>query len=151
MHYGTGVGARIDRPAAGKTGTNEKHEDAWFAGYTPDLATTVWVGYTRGEIPMENVHGIAVAGGTFPATIWRLFMQPALDRVPHRAFPQPDSYPVWKPFTRGRYALSYDPYAHQQTYSTTPTTQSTTTASSPKQTGAGTTRRQPGPLTTPNR
>ena len=122
IQYGTGVGARIDRPAAGKTGTNEKHEDAWFAGYTPDLATTVWVGYTRGEIPMENVHGIAVAGGTFPATIWRLFMQPALERVPHHDFPQPDSYPVWKPFTRGRYALSYDPYAHQRTYSQTTTT-----------------------------
>ncbi len=122
IQYGTGVGARIDRPAAGKTGTNEKHEDAWFAGYTPDLATTVWVGYTRGEIPMENVHGIAVAGGTFPATIWRLFMQPALARVPHHDFAQPDSYPVWKPFTRGRYALSYDPYAHQQRSTTTTTT-----------------------------
>jgi membrane peptidoglycan carboxypeptidase len=79
---------------------------------------------------MENVHGIAVAGGTFPATIWRLFMQPALERVPRHNFPQPDSYPVWKPFTRGRYALSYDPYAHQQTPSS-PTT--STTPVPPKQ------------------
>ena len=39
---------------------------------------TVWVGYPQGEIPMENVHGIAVAGGTFPATIWQLFMEAAL-------------------------------------------------------------------------
>ena len=53
--------AAFGRPAAGKTGTNEEHKDAWFAGYTPDLATTVWIGFTKGEIPMENVHGIAGA------------------------------------------------------------------------------------------
>ena len=75
---------------------------------------------------MENVHGIAVAGGTFPATIWRLFMTPALEGTPRTPFPQPDSFPVWKPFTRGRYALSYDPYAHRST-NTTPTTTTTTT------------------------
>ena len=51
------------RPAAGKTGTTDKHADAWFVGYTPDLATAVWMGYQAGEIPMENVHGIAVSGG----------------------------------------------------------------------------------------
>ncbi|MCS7006661.1 MAG: transglycosylase domain-containing protein, partial [Gaiellaceae bacterium] len=59
VQYGTGTRAALGRPAAGKTGTNEEHADAWFAGYTPELATTVWVGYTAGEIPMENVHGIA--------------------------------------------------------------------------------------------
>jgi penicillin-binding protein 1A len=142
IQYGTGTGARISRPAAGKTGTNEKHEDAWFAGYTPDLATTVWVGYTRAEIPMENVHGIAVAGGTFPATIWRLFMEPALDGTRPRAFPEPDSYPVWKPFTRGRYALSYDPYAHQATETTTTTETTHTTLATPT--------KKPPATTTPN-
>jgi penicillin-binding protein 1A len=127
IQYGTGTRANIPRPAAGKTGTNEKHADAWFAGYTPDLATTTWVGYTRAEIPMENVHGIAVAGGTFPAEIWRLYMEPALEGIPKTPFPEPDSYPVWKPFTRGRYALSYDPYAnkHDTTTDTTETTQTT--------------------------
>ena len=129
IQYGTGVRANINRPAAGKTGTNEKHADAWFAGYTPGLATTVWVGYTRAEIPMENVHGIAVAGGTFPAEIWHLFMDPALEGTPRTPFPEPDSYPVWKPFTRGRYALSYDPYASKRT--TTETTESTTTETTP--------------------
>jgi penicillin-binding protein 1A len=129
IQYGTGVRANINRPAAGKTGTNEKHADAWFAGYTPDLATTVWVGYTRAEIPMENVHGIAVAGGTFPAEIWHLFMDPALEGTSRTPFPEPDSYPVWKPFTRGRYALSYDPYASRRT--TTETTESTTTETTP--------------------
>jgi penicillin-binding protein 1A len=78
IQSGTGTRAAFGRPAAGKTGTNEEHADAWFAGYTPELATTVWMGFTGGEIPMENVHGISVSGGSFPAEIWRLFMEPAL-------------------------------------------------------------------------
>jgi penicillin-binding protein 1A len=110
IDYGTGTRADIGRPAAGKTGTNEEHADAWFAGYTPDLATTVWVGYTRGEIPMENVHGIAVAGGTFPAEIWAKFMDPALENTPETDFSEPDQWPTWKSFSRGEHALSYDPY-----------------------------------------
>ena len=66
IQSGTGTRAAFGRPAAGKTGTNEEHADAWFAGYTPNLATTVWIGYTKGEIPMESVHGIAVSGGQLP-------------------------------------------------------------------------------------
>jgi len=115
IQQGTGTRANIARPAAGKTGTNEEHADAWFAGYTPDLATTVWVGYTRGEIPMESVHGIAVTGGSFPAEIWRLFMEPALERLEPAPFAEPDQWPQWIPFTRGQYALSYDPYATETT------------------------------------
>jgi penicillin-binding protein 1A len=111
MQSGTGTRAAFGRPAAGKTGTNEEHKDAWFAGYTPDLATTVWIGYTRGEIPMENVHGIAVSGGSFPAEIWRLFMEPALEDVEPTSFAEPSFWPEWQPFTRGEYALTYDPSA----------------------------------------
>ena len=110
MQSGTGTRAAFGRPAAGKTGTNEEHKDAWFAGYTPDLATTVWIGYTRAEIPMENVHGIAVSGGSFPAEIWRLFMEPALEGTEPTPFAEPAYWPEWRPFTRGRYALTYDPY-----------------------------------------
>jgi penicillin-binding protein 1A len=109
--YGTGTAAAIDRPAAGKTGTTDHHADAWFSGYTPQLQTTVWVGYTRGEIPMENVHGISVAGGTFPAEIWRRYMERAVASMPVRDFPEPRHPPVWQYFHRGPYALSYDPYA----------------------------------------
>jgi penicillin-binding protein 1A len=115
VQHGTGTAADFGRPAAGKTGTNEEHADAWFAGYTPDLATTVWVGYTKGEIPMENVHGIAVTGGSFPAEIWRKFMQPAHEGLGVSRFQEPDVWPTWKPFSRGRYALSYDPYASPST------------------------------------
>jgi len=109
MQSGTGTRAAFGRPAAGKTGTNEEHKDAWFAGYTPDLATTVWIGYTRAEIPMENVHGIAVSGGSFPAEIWRLFMEPALEDTEPTPFAEPTFWPEWQPFTRGEYALTYDP------------------------------------------
>ena len=49
-------------PVGAKTGTTNDFKDAWFCGYTPQLEATVWVGYSRAEIPMESVHGIAVAG-----------------------------------------------------------------------------------------
>ena len=54
VDYGTGTGADYGHPAAGKTGTTEEHSDAWFCGYTPRLGTTVWVGYPRGKIPMDE-------------------------------------------------------------------------------------------------
>ena len=91
MKRGTGVGAQIGRPAAGKTGTTNDYVDAWFAGYTPDLVAAVWVGYPQGSIPMTSVHGIRVFGGTFPAQIWRAFMIEALQGVPPRAFRIPRS------------------------------------------------------------
>ncbi|MEA2386811.1 MAG: penicillin-binding protein, partial [Thermoleophilaceae bacterium] len=51
--------------------------DAWFVGYTPHLSASVWVGYPNALIEMRSVHGISVAGGTFPAQIWRSFMDVA--------------------------------------------------------------------------
>jgi penicillin-binding protein 1A len=104
IQAGTGVGANIGRPAGGKTGTTENHADAWFCGITPTLSASVWVGYPQAEVPMTNVHGISVAGGTFPATIWRLFMEQAIGPTPVRDFPEAHSSPVWVPFTRGQYA-----------------------------------------------
>lgn len=83
---GTGTRAIIDRPQAGKTGTTDNFADAWFVGYTPDLVAAVWVGYIDGLIPMRNVHGQTVYGGTFPALIWRNFMRPALAHIPPSDF-----------------------------------------------------------------
>jgi penicillin-binding protein 1A len=131
VQYGTGTRAAFGRPAAGKTGTNEEHADAWFAGYTPDLATTVWLGFTKGEIPMENVHGIAVSGGSFPAEIWRLFMEPALEGTEPAPFAEPAFWPEWKSFTRGQYALSYDPSASESESTDTETTTANTPAPTP--------------------
>ena len=105
---GTGAGIFFDRPAAGKTGTTDDHTDAWFCGYTPTLSTTVWVGYPQAQIPMENVHGISVAGGTFPATIWNLFMRSAIGNTDPVDFPEPASEPEWQSFERAQYANDYD-------------------------------------------
>ena len=82
IERGTGTAARIDRPAAGKTGTTNDYADAWFVGYTPQLVAAVWVGYPSGRVPMTSVNGIRVAGGTYPALIWREFMLEALRHEP---------------------------------------------------------------------
>ena len=88
IRVGTGQRAAIGRPAAGKTGTTDNHADAWFAGYTPDLAAAVWVGFPEGELPMGSVRGEPVTGGTLPAAIWAGFVRPALAGRPWRAFPK---------------------------------------------------------------
>src|ERR687891_1550018 len=102
---GTGTGAAIAWPVAGKTGTTDNHADAWFAGYTRQLQTTVWVGYPQAQIPMENVHGISVAGGTFPAEIWRRFMSVAMEGKLYLDWLQPKHEPEWRDFDTGQYAL----------------------------------------------
>jgi penicillin-binding protein 1A len=73
---GTGTRAQIGCPAAGKTGTTDKHSDGWFVGFTPRLSTAVWVGYPTAQIFMTHeYHGGPVAGGTFPAEIWGAYMK----------------------------------------------------------------------------
>ena len=89
IRSGTGKRAALpDRTAAGKTGTTENYGDAWFVGYTPQLATAVWVGYPNKLVPMlTEYHGQPVVGGTFPAEIWRTFTQLALAGTPPESFP----------------------------------------------------------------
>ena len=90
VQRGTGTAANIGRPVAGKTGTAQGYVDAWFCGYTPQLAACVWMGYQKGEIPMENVEGFAhVFGGSLPAEIWHDFMSAALANVPVASFHPP--------------------------------------------------------------
>jgi penicillin-binding protein 1A len=139
---GTGVGANIGRPAAGKTGTTDNHADAWFSGYVPQLETTVWVGYPQGEIPMDNVHGIAVAGGTFPATIWKLFMESALESSPALDWQEPLDPVTWRPFDQGQYGSSLSP--PPPTYYVPPPP-STTTSTTQKKPPARTTPAPPPP------
>ena len=89
---GTGTAAALgSRPVAGKTGTAENFQDAWFCGYVPQLATCVWVGYPKGEIPLLNVEGVGeVFGGTLPAEIWHNYMAGAVGNLPVKQFPTAD-------------------------------------------------------------
>jgi penicillin-binding protein 1A len=69
---GTGTAANFGCPAAGKTGTAENMDNAWFVGYTPKISTAVWVGYPQTNTPMPNGFG-----GTLGAPIWHDYMQKA--------------------------------------------------------------------------
>jgi membrane peptidoglycan carboxypeptidase len=91
VRLGTGKRAYlVDRPVAGKTGTTENYGDAWFVGYTPQLVVAVWVGYPTTLKPMlTEFHGEPVTGGSFPALIWKSFMEKALAGVAPQGFPAP--------------------------------------------------------------
>jgi penicillin-binding protein 1A len=95
---GTGTKAQLPggRPAAGKTGTTDEHGDAWFIGFTPQLTTAVWMGSPESVIPMQNVGGINVFGGTFPALVWHNFMAQAMDGQPVVQFTPPGPTPAPK-------------------------------------------------------
>ncbi|MBW3614681.1 MAG: transglycosylase domain-containing protein [Actinobacteria bacterium] len=87
---GTGTGADIGRPAAGKTGTAQEFRDAWFVGYTPALSTSVWMGFSDKPAPLRNIKGVArVTGGSIPAATWKAFMLEALKDVPPEDFVKP--------------------------------------------------------------
>jgi membrane peptidoglycan carboxypeptidase len=97
---GTAAGANLGKPTAGKTGTSQENKNAWFAGFVPKLTTVVWMGYPNAgdgtgwddpetpdfddELwPMNRkgrlVQGRVATGGSFPATIWKAFMEQATD------------------------------------------------------------------------
>src|SRR5206468_10156819 len=89
---GTGTAANIGRPQAGKTGTGQDYQDAWFVGYIPQLVTGVWVGYSKNEIPMRGLRvlgGGNAFGGTIAAPIWHDFMMRAVVGLPPKGFPTP--------------------------------------------------------------
>jgi penicillin-binding protein 1A len=83
IDWGTGKGAQIGRPAAGKTGTTQDYRDAWFIGFTAELVTGVWVGNDDGH-PMKKV-----AGSGLPVKIWQGVMAAALDKELPRPLPWP--------------------------------------------------------------
>jgi penicillin-binding protein 1A len=97
IQQGTGTAANIGCPAAGKTGTTDNFNDAWFVGYTPTMATSVWVGYPNALREMRGVHGVNVAGGTFPAQIWKAFMDVAKGGD-CESFPPPAERAQFRPF-----------------------------------------------------
>ena len=92
VSQGTGKPAAFGRPAAGKTGTTENLGAAWFAGFTPQYASAVWVGDPKGSSnPLYNVLGYSrVYGGTLPATVWRKTMADIHTGLPVKPLPRPD-------------------------------------------------------------
>ena len=91
--YGTAASVRSEfgfvRPAAGKTGTTDDENDAWFVGYTPDLATGVWVGCDKNR-------RLGLTGTQAAVPIWARFMDAAHRDRPLRDFePPPDVVDVW--------------------------------------------------------
>lgn len=114
IQNGTGRSAAIGRPAAGKTGSTNGSRAAWFAGFTPGLATTVWVGKPQPEdmkaVRINGRYYRQVYGGTIPAKIWQQTMQAALEGVPVERFERADrdvelGQEIEVPDVRG---LSYD-------------------------------------------
>ena len=146
---GTGTNARLPNGwrAAGKTGTTDDHSDAWFTGYTPRLATAVWVGFPKStERRMLGVHGINVTGGSFPASIWGTFMTEALRGVPVSAFPPAKSAPKWREW-KGQYAFVGDTSSLDETDEDEKTKKPTNT---PKPDKPPETDEQPPPEPTPD-
>lgn len=84
IQYGTGRGANIGKPAAGKTGTTDDYKDASFIGYTPNIVTGVWVGKDN-NTEMKNVQG-----GSVPAVIWRDIMKVATEPYGKADFNYPE-------------------------------------------------------------
>src|SRR5713226_6629861 len=86
IERGTGQAAKaLGRPAAAKTGTTNDYSNAWFIGFTPHLATGVWVGYDRPRSLGKDETGSRVA-----VPIWTAFMKEALHGSPVEDFPIPE-------------------------------------------------------------
>ena len=80
---GTGAGAGLGRPAAGKTGTTDDYKDAWFVGFTPNLSCAVWIGDDR-----SRSMGL-MTGSMTPLSIWHAFMSRAIREIPYANFVRP--------------------------------------------------------------
>jgi penicillin-binding protein 1A len=143
IQSGTGTSANYGCPAAGKTGTAENYDNAWFVGYSPKISTAVWVGYPQGNLYMPNGFG-----GTLAAPIWRQFMVAASSGY-CGDFPQPTDPFVGTAFT-GPHSSAKEPPPPKATTQnlTNPTlfAQPTTTPTTTTQTGGATV---PGAGTTP--
>jgi penicillin-binding protein 1A len=84
VSQGTGTAARLDRPAAGKTGTTSSERDVWFVGYVPQLSAAIWVGNDDYR-PL----GKGASGGGTVAPIWKDFMLKAMNGKPVEQFATP--------------------------------------------------------------
>ncbi len=143
VRRGTGTRAALgeDRQVAGKTGTAQNYEDAWFVGYTAQIATAVWMGSPTGKTPMRNVGGIAVSGGSYPAEIWHDYMKVAVDALPVVDFEKPsdDAFGAGKclQVERPKNAKSYSTKTAAQREKERQTSQKSNTGSSATRSTSG--------------
>jgi 1A family penicillin-binding protein len=87
INQGTATSAKLDRPAAGKTGTTSSQRDIWFVGYVPQLSVAVWAGHDN-NMPLSY----GATGGGFVAPVWRDFMQKYLANEPVENFRSPAEF-----------------------------------------------------------
>ncbi|MET0726980.1 MAG: transglycosylase domain-containing protein [Acidimicrobiales bacterium] len=138
VESGTGTRARIPgQHAAGKTGTAQNSGNGWFVGFTPHLATAVWMGY-----PVDNfevrIGGRGITGGSYPAEIWGRYMRAWHEGMPAADYRDP-------PTTRSGQQLRLDREIDRSGGGSTPTT----TRRRPRSSGSATTAPRRTGTTTP--
>jgi len=85
---GTGRRAQMNRDVAGKTGTTNDYTDAWFVGFTSQIATSVWIGEdTRRSMEYD----VKTVGSGEAAQIWGDYMREAVKEMPVINFQMPDN------------------------------------------------------------
>ena len=89
IEYGTGKAAKLDRPAAAKSGTTQDYHDAWFVGFTADLVAGVWLGNDDNDAMKK------VTGGSLPAKVWQGVMMDAHAGRPPRPLPGLEGAPAY--------------------------------------------------------
>lgn len=152
VQRGTGTRARVPgHEVAGKTGTSQNHENAWFVGYTKQLSTAVWMGSPVGNIAMRSVGGVRVTGGSYPARVFSAFMTAAHEDLPPIKFaaPDPDSIARGKLIKDGFGKAKPKPTTTSSTGTTLPVPGPTPETTSPPTTSTPTTEKKPTTTTSP--
>lgn len=106
---GTGAAADFGTWGAVKTGTAQSWRDAWIVGYSGDLSTAVWVGFPDAQVSMAKVHGIPVTGGSFPADVWKRYMEVSSTPDRESAKVCPWSFKIARPDCPDPVTLDIDP------------------------------------------
>jgi membrane peptidoglycan carboxypeptidase len=164
VQFGTATAAQsIGRPAAGKTGTTLSSRSAWFAGFTPQLATAVGL-YRPGpdgeELTMKDLpDGVGtINGGTYPAQVWAAYMKVALEGTDIVPFPSAANInpganpPAPKPTASSTSASPTPTPTRSRTATPTPSasvTPSPTPTPTPTPTPSPTTSGSPSPTVSP--